>query len=340
MSYQIITVGEDMAEAWNKLARAKGTPFHSFEWRRVLEKTYGYEPLYLAAISDGGLKGILPSFIQGKLGWKRIVSLPMADYGGTIAEGEDIDTLLLEKLKEYAGERGLKQIEINMMKKPGELPDGFYITTSSCTFILDTKRPFADVWAKSFNHKTRNKVWKSQKEGVLVKQGDSISDLDDYYNLYVRTMRKLATLPRPQSFFNEICLQLSDYKRLFIAMYQGKAIAGKFVFIFNKKMHFWGAVSDERFLSLAPNNALYSYAIQWACEHNLDCVDFGRTAPDSPHFLFKKHWGGREIPLYTITTSLNPITQPEKLLNIARPILRHMPVPLAKFAGSIAYRYY
>jgi len=212
--------------------------------------------------------------------------------------------------------------------------------TPNFTFTLDTNRPFENVWKDAYHKKVRNMVRKSENSGVRVVEGNFASELKDYYEIYVKTMLHLGGFPQTFSLFKEICKELHDYVKLFLAYYEDTVISGLLVFIFNKRMHIWSNASDEKFLKFGPNNAVYSHAIKWACQNGLNCVDFGSTIPNTSHFFFKKRWGGIKEPIYLLTNEINPIEGRSRLLSMAKPIISHMPVFIAKNVGGVVYKYY
>ncbi|RPJ11072.1 MAG: methicillin resistance protein, partial [Deltaproteobacteria bacterium] len=59
------------------LTADRATFFHTTAWARVLSESYGYKPLYFAAIDNGKLAGLIPVMeIDSWLTGKRGVSLP------------------------------------------------------------------------------------------------------------------------------------------------------------------------------------------------------------------------------------------------------------------------
>ena len=340
MELRVVVAEKEDKDRWNEFVKVNGTVFHLFEWGVIFEKIYGYKPLYFAAILGKEIKGILPSFILGKIGGKRIVSIPLADYAGPLATDENIGELLISSLLSHSKNIKIGSIEINTKDKMKNLPENLNYFTPNFTFTLDTNRPFEDVWKDVYHKKVRNMVRKSEKSGIKVVEGDFTAELKDYYDIYVKTMLHLGGFPQTFLLFREICKELQDYVKLFLAYYENKVISGLLVFVFNKRMHIWSNASEQRFLKFGPNNAVYSHAIKWACENGLGCVDFGSTIPNTSHFFFKKRWGGDQRPLYLITSAMDPIGERSRLLGMAKPIVSHMPVFIAKKVGRVVYKYY
>ena len=55
--------------------------YHTFNWQRVIEGTYGYKPYYIVAIKNNSVKGLLPFFqVRGLNGKKRMICLPFSHW--------------------------------------------------------------------------------------------------------------------------------------------------------------------------------------------------------------------------------------------------------------------
>ena len=59
--------------------------------------------------------------------------------------------------------------------------------------------------------------------------------------------------------------------------------------------------SDERYLSVHPNHALYDHAIVTAIEEGLDHFDFGGAWPEESLALFKRRWGTEPVERFGYT---------------------------------------
>jgi CelD/BcsL family acetyltransferase involved in cellulose biosynthesis len=319
---------------WNEFVGSKGCVFHLFEWRDVIEKTFGYEPVYLAAYQSGRIVGVLPSFILGGFKRKRIVSLPFSDYAGPLSTEEATTTALLNALCRYKRSESVG-VEIRLLDVP-KGASSLYSHAIRSTFILDTSKPFDELW-RSYDKKVRNSIRKSAKEGVVVKEADDLSMLQEYYHLHLKTSRRLGSFPYPYSFFEEIWSKMHPYAKVFMAFHKGLPIGGLFCFVFNSRLHIWGNASDQEF-RLAQNDLLYSFAIEWACRNSVGVVDFGSTVPDTTHHFFKSRWGGIEMPINYVSTSnvISNYAQP----SIAVSIVKHLPSSVAKSISSFVYRTY
>ena len=86
------TVQSSDTACWDAFVRAHqhGSPFHLTAWKRSIEETFGYQPLYLLAEEEGRLRGVLPLFLVRNLLGKALISSPFAVYGGPLADAPDV----------------------------------------------------------------------------------------------------------------------------------------------------------------------------------------------------------------------------------------------------------
>ena len=122
-------------------------------------------------------------------------------------------------------------------------------------------------WKKTSNNLFRN-LRKADKAGVSVREGRDESDLRAFYALYLRTMRRRRSLPRPYRQLSEDrrLLQPDGTFRLFVAEHEGDIVAGGVFHAFGDTVDLLYNGSDDSRLDVRPNHALYWHAIRWAVE--------------------------------------------------------------------------
>src|SRR5712692_9515876 len=87
---------------WDRfvLAHPKGSFFHQLGWKRVMEKTYGYEARYFCATRGERITGIAPAILVSSwITGRRLLSLPFAVYGGVCAEDTESEQALVSRLE-------------------------------------------------------------------------------------------------------------------------------------------------------------------------------------------------------------------------------------------------
>jgi len=245
--------------------------------------------------------GVIPLFIKKNIYKRNMISIPFVDYAGPVL-GANLSSFYIYNFLTTYYKISNNNFQIKTINRLKKIPIGLHIKIPRVTFVLSTNLPFEDVWKNSFHRKIRNVVRKTKKNNIEIKECRSIDDIKQYYILHVKTLKKLNSLPFPLEFFYNIWNNLTSNCRITLAFYFDVPIGGLFTFNFKNKMHIWGNVSDPEYLHLSPNNALYSDAINWACDNSYSSVDFGSTVPNTSHHFFKKRWGGEEKPLYVISS--------------------------------------
>ena len=86
---QIRMANEADAGAWDAyvLAHPRGTFFHRYGWKRLIESTYRHPGHYLVALRDGVLCGLLPlGEVKHLLFGHSLISVPFCVCGGVLAD--------------------------------------------------------------------------------------------------------------------------------------------------------------------------------------------------------------------------------------------------------------
>ena len=277
---------------WNEIVNHNNSKiYHLYEWGRLLNDVHGHKLIYL---EDD--KGVFPlacvkSFIFGN----RLISLPFADYGGPCANDKETADTLVARAEDAAEELDVDFIEIRSPRKEyfGIFEKHDFIRRDDyVTFILHLDKDVVRLW-KSIAQENRTAIRKARKSGVEVVEAKNKSDLRAFYELYLKTMKKLGSPPQPYKFF-ETMWDLFYPKNLIIplATYNGRYIAGSLFFIHKDTIHHAYNCSLKDYLGFGQNNLLQWYIIKWGSEKGFKYLDFGRTRENAGNVLFKRRWGG------------------------------------------------
>ena len=123
--------------------------------------------------------------------------------------------------------------------------------------------------------------------------------MDLYYDLYLKTIEKLGSIPFPKLLFKNIKKYLNPFVKFNFAYLKGKPISALMSFCYNKRDLMVGLVSDYSYQQYRANDLLYCQEIKYATENKFDIIDFGRTQPDSSYERYKKKWGATKYGLYS-----------------------------------------
>ena len=348
---------------WDAFVRGhpEAGAYHLGAWATVLRAAYGFRPEYLALTgSDGELRGALPIMrTRGLATGRRLRSLPVVPPTGPLASTDDERSALIQAACRLTDARariwtlhsrgaGLDRLVPELRQLP-----------KHPTWVLELPSDPDELrasWKKTSNNLFRN-LRKADKAGVTVREGRDESDLRAFYSLYLRTMRRRRSLPRPYRQLSEDrrLLQPDGTFRLLVAEHEGDIVAGGVFHAFGDTVDLLYNGSDDARLDVRPNHALYWHAIRWAVESGHACLDFGHARPDSSLARFKAQWSAREVHEYRYdyvpgaATAADPASETAEgksrplhglgRQGILERVWPHLPLRATRLAAGIAYRY-
>jgi len=204
-SFKITIQEECSLKEWESYVvnHPSSTICHLPQWKEVLERSFHYKPFYLfARKQDGKLCGVLPLFqIKSWLTGNRLVSLPFSYICGPIANSEQVLVHLINEAKQLCHTLKCDYIEIRMMgnSEGGATGNpwrelGVTVYEHYSTYILELSQP--DIVWKKLDPSVRRAIRKARKDGVSVRKGDRAEELRCFYELNLKTKRKLG-VPGP-----------------------------------------------------------------------------------------------------------------------------------------------
>lgn len=283
--------------AWNKFVteHPAATNYHLWEWKAVVEESFGHPCCYLAANDHRkGIVGILPLVhMQSRLFGNFLVSLPFFNYGGLLCSTPAAETGLLSMVEELIQQTGVSHLELRHV---GSGINNLVTKTHKVTMILDLCCDVDSQW-KAFNAKLRNQIRKAEKNGLKVVVG-GVDLLDGFYDVFCRNMRDLGTPVYGKNFFYNILANFPESSRIISVTHNGKVIASGIASWFGDTIEIPWASSNKDFKALCPNNMLYWEAIRFAIKKGFKKFDFGRSTPGEGTYKFKEQWGAKPVPLF------------------------------------------
>ena len=325
-------------KAWDEYVHRCPTASHSHlsGWRRIIETVYGHPTFYLWGREDGTTVGVLPlvlmrSFLFGR----SLVSLPFLDDGGICADSEEIRLELYERCLQLGYEYRTDVLDLRH-----RLPNPLALASngSKVTFMLELVADPDRMW-KNFNAKLRNQIRKAMKSD-LTASWCGADGLSSFYDVFAINMRDLGSPVHSCRFFAAILEEFSDSVRLLLVRKGRQVIGGGLCLLFKDTMIMPWASSRRDFFSLCPNNLLYWEAIRWGCESGYRRFDFGRSAPGSGTYRFKKQWGAVEQPLHwqCLNKSGTTLRTDDPRYQWAIRVWSSLPVAITNFVGPILRR--
>lgn len=312
--------------------------YHTPEWKRFLQKTFGYEPHYLFSRDvNGDINGLLPLFyIKSRLTGSRLCSVPLSHICGHIGSDDSKEELVGEGLNLYS----------NLNAKYFEIRDfldwsSFQPQNLFSTHILELCPNVDGTWSK-LSRDVKRGIEKTKKNEIQVDSTNKTEDLNEFYELNCITKKEIGVPCHPWRFFKNMFELLDGYVTLYIARYNNEIIAGGVFEYFNNEVIYGYGAAHPDYLKFYPYNAFLWRSIEDACIGGYRYFDFGRTSNDNIGLInFKKRWGTMEKKLCYCYYPKNPTTLTGNRDNIkyklGTKVIRKMPINIYRMFSDIAF---
>ncbi len=294
-SPDIRSIDDSQRDIWNQyvVGNTGHSVYHLYAWRDVIREVFAGETHYLAAFSAGRIVGVLPlGRLKSRLFGDFLVSLPYFNYGGILADSEQVMEALWQRAGLLARNLGASHIEMRHVTPMSASA----VRADKVTMVL-TLPASSEVLLKQLPSKLRSQIKRPQREGAVTQCG-GMELLPEFYAVFARNMRDLGTPVYPQTLFASILQRFPQAARLLVVRLGGKPVAAGFLIGHNGMMEIPWASSLREANHLSVNMLLYWDALKYSVEQGYGSFDFGRSTLDSGTFRFKKQWGAQPRQLY------------------------------------------
>ena len=359
--------------------------FHHPGWLAALESEYQQKCLSLACVDEAGqVNAVLPLIYTKGLplrmspvaSGRRLSSLPRTPVAGPLALDRRAENTIVQYAVELAKSDPGVQLEIKSYNadlhsevlglsqipwRPTyveELPpalegknwDEFWenlrlprncVSCEGCRQLRfgNAKRQHRINWS----------VNKAKKLGLSVREAETDDELQQWYHLYLLTMRNNAVPPRPYRLFQSLwsSLRHPGKMKLLVAELERsgrrKMVAGSILLQFGQTVFYAFTGCDPDDFALHPHDILQIEAIRGACRQGFRWYDFGEVAEEHEALAqFKTKWGGEPRALYRYYSpsraTRSSAEGPGKVEQSARKLWRHLPAKATAVIGDLLYR--
>jgi FemAB-related protein (PEP-CTERM system-associated) len=315
-------------------AHPRGTGYHLRAWTDIIGRAFGHRTTYLTARTAAGTAGVLPLvFFRSRLFGSFAVSLPFVNYGGVLADSDEIANALLERALEETRAAGGSHLELRHTFQTYPL---LTPRRHKVAMVLGLADSSEQEWAR-LDRKVRNQVRKGEKSELSVEVGGGHL-LDAFYEVFAHNMRDLGTPVYSRSFFREVLSGLPQSSRAFVVRHQGQPVAASIVCWHGHAMEVPWASALRSANPLCANVYLYWHMLKFAVEQRFKTFDFGRSTPNEGTFHFKKQWGAEPRELvweyWTRPGEALPNLNPKNpKFDMAIRMWQRLPVPVASALG-------
>ncbi|HCI81276.1 MAG TPA: hypothetical protein DHW02_16480 [Ktedonobacter sp.] len=171
-------------------------------------------------------------------------------------------------------------------------------------WVLDL-RPDEKTILSQMKEKWRYNIRLAGRKGIVVRRGEGSQDLDTFYRIYETTSERDQFFIHSKAYYDDLMrlFSVDDRAALFLAEYEGKAIAGTVVLRLGHWSWYMFGASGNEHRERMPNHLLQWTGMQWAKSHDCWYYNF-RGIPDVLEegqgegqelwgvYVFKRGFGG------------------------------------------------
>src|SRR3984893_14983560 len=321
-------------------SRPNTSVFHSVEWLRALQKTYGYEPLGYTRTPPGTPLSNAVVFCRGRswLTGRALVSLPFSDHCEPLVDSVDqLNELLIPLLQELRDGK-IKYVDIRPLSL--SFSDGTEGAESYFLHTLDLRPTLDELYKKLHGDSIRRKIQRAEREGLTLETGASPGMLAEFYKLHIITRQRQQLPPHPLKWFRNVLACLGNEGQIRIAKKNGNAIASIFTVSHKQKMVYKYGCSDAHSHNLGGMQFLFWHLIRHSKEHGFVELDFGRSeCANTGLVTFKDRWGTKRQLLTYLRYPQRPVTteDPSMLMSLGKKVFSRCPAGVLRLAGNLLY---
>lgn len=316
--------------------------FHTPPWAAVLEKSYGYKPVYFTLGNKSNPDALVPCMdINSSITNRRGVALPFTDYCEPVLSDPAQFQEIFREMAAFGRERKWRYLELRGGETflRDEEPSEYYYG-----HILDLT-PNPKQLLAGMRDSTRRNIKKAEKSNLEINISTSHEALMDFCRLNTLTRRDHGLPPQPRKFFDNIYENIIAKNLGFIvsANYEKCVISANVYFHTDDKVIYKYGASDKSYQNLRANNLVMWSSIKWSCEKGFKSFCFGRTEPENEGLRqFKNGWGSQEYIIKYYKYDFQKCVFIKKSRNINssfKKLMVRLPIPVLKTMGNALYRH-
>jgi hypothetical protein len=328
---------------WNR--RLAGNPhgsfFHTTEWARVLNLTYGFAPIYFTGAQSNALLPLME--IDSWLTGRRGVSLPFTDQCEPLGDSKAVTAMFKEALK-VGRSRQWKYLESHGSGSVVGLPGSPGPSLEFFAHELPLNSS-PEKLVEGFDTSVRRAIRKAESAGLTVEISTSPKAIREFYSLHCQTRREHGVPPQPFRFFRNIQKEVlaKNLGAVISAKEKDRPVASAVFFRFGDEAIYKFGASDRTCLHLRGNNLVMSEAIKWCASQGSKVLNFGRTSLNNEGLRrFKLGWGAKESRIqyfrYDLRTNAY-VQEQDRSSGWHSRFFRNMPLFMSRLCGMVLYRH-
>lgn len=283
--------GPELEKAWRAFLARADFPVHYTTPEFFREPFFaGMRPFAVLARTEGRVVGVVTGIHEGHEVISGLTPRPQTSLDETVPILPVSRTLADGLLQEANGAELITVYSWKAM--PGFVERGFRLTKRDDAIVMLDLSRGPDRLFKDFSENRRTNIRKAIKRGVEVALATTAEEFAAYYRIYAEWSRRKG-IPVVAAEDLARALTLTENRRLYLARFEGRIIAGVIVrFTPGGLIEYTANASLEEEQGVKPNDVLHWRVIEWAYAQG-----FTRYSLGGAH-LFLRKFGGVTLPVY------------------------------------------
>lgn len=338
-----VTDSRDKTE-WNDFIESNdGPPFALWGWREACHK-YGHDTHWLVARDGETIVGALPLVeIRSRIFGSNLVSPPYGERGSLILAADAPKSTadrLLQRTRDIADEGRVDFVSLRGTTAEPSVFERFEHETRFVTFDISVDVDHDTLWDRVKESRQRQ-IAQARDNDLEYVVGDSVDELREYYDLYLRSVRSHGSPPHSFDFFERVWNGFSDHGTFHLGLvrHEGRLINGIINLGCGSTVTQWGVVTDYESRDLQGGSFLLWKSMEHARVSGYSSYELGRTREGTGVYMFKKSFGGRKVWYDDFHYYPNgPVDLPHPDKDAYEPIKeawKRLPIPVTRFVGPL-----
>jgi FemAB-related protein (PEP-CTERM system-associated) len=280
------------------LEKNKTTFVDLWDWRRLVEKIYGYSHYWYLAKDSGKVSGFLGlTFVEHPIFGKYLSTAAFANHGGFYADNLESADALVCQATAIQEEVGAKYVLLRHLEGEEPPPEGWHQDDSYATYMLALTDDPNTFYRDKLRSKKRNKIKKSNSFDFKVSFG-GIELLDDLWCVISLSMKELGSPYHSKEYLRTI-LQSTDLAPEVVVVYTNDNLPAAASLLVHHQETVTQIHSNSltRYRHMCVGDHLYWSIISNSCQRQYKYLDMGRSLIGSGNEVYKMEWRPEKINL-------------------------------------------
>jgi CelD/BcsL family acetyltransferase involved in cellulose biosynthesis len=284
---------------WQRLIDEQASSvFHTPDWFRAINDTYGFEPQAYIIVDDAGVPQAGVSFCQiSDIRGTRLNTRTFSDHCDPLASNATLWQQLSDQLATHNCPVTLRPLH-NLV--PLSDPR-FALVKKAKWHGLDLSANLDTIW-KTISSSARRAVNKARANAIEVRIAESKSDLRAFFELHLRVRKyKYHLIAQPYRFFEAIWDRFIARQKgmLALSIKESEIVGGVLFLQWKNVLYYKFNASNPDFLAIRPNDLVIWHGIQYAKSNGLTALDFGLSDWDQEGLIrYKRKYATTEQDIY------------------------------------------